>query len=87
MIEFDTIENLIDEAELDVNDVSRITITPSGVTFTLYVRMPSEDGELGKIMLHNGDVMVTQRVYSIHRPGDHVHEDDVVLDHTHDVTP
>jgi hypothetical protein len=85
MIEFDTINALILEAEVDPNDVAEILISPNGVIITLYVRVPVDGGKIaGQLMLHNGDVMVTKRVYEIHRADDHVHEEAVDVGHVHD---
>jgi hypothetical protein len=87
MIEFDTINAIITEAGVDPNDVGEILIQPNGIVITLYVRVPREEGSDigGQLMLHNGDVMVTKRVYEIHRADDHVHEDGTDIGHVHDV--
>jgi len=85
MIEFDTVSALITEAGVDPNDVAEILIQPTGIRFTLYVRVPADGGDIaGQLMLHNGDVMITQRVYEIHRADDHVHEDGEDVGHVHD---
>jgi hypothetical protein len=84
MIEYAAIDLLITEAGVRPEDVAEILIDGMGVVFTLFVRVPTDDGSIGAILMHNEDLMVTKRRYEIHRPGSHVHEADVVSDHTHE---
>ena len=84
MIEIDTIAALINEAGVVADNVQQILITPQKVEFTLMVRIPTEDGSLGNLMLHDDCFMLIKKIFDIHRPGDHIHEEDVVLDHTHE---
>lgn len=83
MIEFETIQALIDEAGVNPNDVSSIEIDGGGVVFTLFMKVPAEKEEDRHMMLHDGEFMFYKKAFEIHRASDHVH-DDQFEGHTHE---
>jgi hypothetical protein len=84
MIEFATVNAIIEEAGIDPASVSKFEVDATGVIFTIFVRVPAEEEDKRHRMLHDGEFMFIKKFVPLHRPGDHVHEEDVILDHTHD---
>lgn len=83
MIEYDLIQSIIDATGIPGESIRSIEIDPQGVVVTAMMRVPQEDGSVGPIMLHDGEIMFYKKVFKIHRAGDHVHGDEE-LDHSHE---
>lgn len=82
MIQMQMILDLCEAGGLDPNDVSRIEIAPGNVVFTVWVRLPKEDGEdIGKHFAVNDHPVQYEVIVPIEEQ--HVHEPGVEHDHEH----